>query len=108
MGTIGEVGAAEVQGRVPTGGARIGDNGTHPKREDEVSAYWTRRCGVEGLHNSGKLLVEAGDRLVRRLARVQRGTGNGDGHTGGQVGSTASRNCTQAPFPSDFRHLKGV
>ena len=67
----------------------MGDNGTRPEREGGVSGYRTSGGGVEGLCNSGEFLAEAGGRLEQRLARVQRGVGNGEVHTGGQVGSTA-------------------
>ena len=30
VGALGDIGTSDVQGRDPTGGARMGDNGTHP------------------------------------------------------------------------------
>ena len=59
VGTLGEVGTSNIRGHDPTRGAIMGNNGPHPEREGEVLGYQTRRGGVEGLCNSGELLVKA-------------------------------------------------
>ena len=108
LGSLGEVGTADVWGWEPTVGSRMGNNGPHPKREGWGLGYRTRRGGVEVLCNSGELSVGEGVSLARSLARVQIGAGNGDGHTGCQFGSTACGTRTRATFSSIFGHPQGI
>ena len=104
MGALDDFGTADVRGRDPNGGARMGENGPRLEREGGGGGYWYCRGDVEGMHSIGGLSVEAGYRLLLRLARVQSGTGNGGGQTGGQDLSTAIWDRTRASLPSVFRH----
>ena len=78
----------------------MGDNGPRLEREEGVLGYWACPGGVEYLYRNGKLSVEVGGCLARRLAHVQSGTGNGDVHTDGQCVLTAIWDITRASLPS--------
>ena len=80
------------------------NNGSRTEREGGVFGYWGCQGCIEGMRSSGELLVEVGGRLAQRLAQDQSGTGNGDGHIGGQSGSTAHWDSTQASITSIFGH----